>query len=57
MFTRFAAVAFSVLLLGACEEASTPSEQASACSGLNQADCTAKNECAWNADKGECVAK
>ena len=57
MFTRLAAAALSVLLLGACEEASQPPEQASACVGLSQADCTANTECSWNADRNECIAK
>ena len=52
MFTRVVAAAFSVLLFSACEEASK-----NICKGLSEADCTAKTECEWNAEKDKCKWK
>jgi hypothetical protein len=57
LFAVSLASSLATFLLIACEEASKPPQQASACSGLNQADCTAKTECVWTADKNACVAK
>ena len=57
MLTRVAVVTVSVLLLSACDEGSK-NQEAKICKGLSEADCTAKTECSWNADKGKCkVAK
>ena len=57
MFTRFAVVACSILLLSACEEASKESSRQSVCKGLGKADCTAMAECNWNAKKVWCKEK
>ena len=46
--------ASAVVLLSGCNE---DSKKQSICKGLNEADCTAKTECSWNADKGKCKAK
>ena len=43
--------ASAVLLLGGCDEGSKK------CKGLSEADCTAKSECSWNAEKGKCKVK
>jgi hypothetical protein len=57
MFKRVVITAVSVLLLSACDEGSK-NQEAKICKGLSEADCTAKTECSWNADKGRCkVAK
>jgi hypothetical protein len=53
MFTRFAAAAFSILLLTACEEDASKN----ICKGLSETDCTAKSECYWNAEKAKCKPK
>ncbi len=50
-------VASAVVLLSGCNEDSKKQEEASICKGLNEADCTAKTECSWNADKGKCKTK
>ena len=57
MFTRFAGVACSILLLTACEEASKDNSRQSVCKGLSRADCTSKAECNWNAKKVKCKDK
>ena len=57
MFKRVVIAAVSVLLLSACDEGSK-NQEAKICKGLIEADCKAKTECSWNADKGKCkVAK
>ena len=57
MFTRFAVLACSILLLSACEEAPKESSRQSVCKGLGREDCTAKTECNWNAKKVKCKDK
>lgn len=58
MNMRFLVLAASaVVLLSGCNEDSKKQEEASICKGLNEADCTAKTECSWNADKGKCKTK
>ena len=57
MFTRFAVVVCSILLLSACEEASKDSSRQSVCKGLGRADFTAMAECNWNAKKVKCKEK
>jgi outer membrane murein-binding lipoprotein Lpp len=48
------AAVLAVVLVGGCDEGSKKQEEASVCRGLNKADCSAKTECSWNADKGKC---
>lgn len=58
MRTRIVVAAISaVVLLSGCDEGSKKQDEASACKGLNEADCTAKTECSWNADKDKCKVK
>jgi hypothetical protein len=52
-----ALAASAVVLLSGCNEDSKKQEEASICKGLNEADCTAKTECSWNADKSKCKAR
>jgi hypothetical protein len=46
----FIAAASAILLFGGCDEGS----QASVCKGLSEADCSAKTQCSWNAEKAKC---
>jgi len=59
MFTRIVVVAFSLMALAGCDDTpkDTSKQEASVCKGLDEAQCTANNECSWNAEKAKCKEK
>jgi hypothetical protein len=55
MLTRLLVSACCVVLLSACDEGLK--EQKEICKRLSEADCLAKTECVWNAEKLKCKPK
>lgn len=60
MFSRLIIATFSVFLLAGCDDTpkdTSEKEGVSICKGLDEAQCTANNECVWKADKAKCTKK
>jgi hypothetical protein len=57
---RLIVAAAVVLLFAGCDDTSKDTSQkegGSVCKGLDEAQCTANNECVWRADKSKCTKK
>jgi hypothetical protein len=58
MFSRFAVIALSLMLLAGCDSGEKKKEaEANPCKGLDEAACTANAECFWKADATKCKQK